>query len=274
MQRRSAVLALCAALWPAIASAQFETFSRQTPDGTQVALDLGISLLDDQDDVRLLRVDLYSQIEAGAGAVYVVVPWSVIVPEDDDHDGAVGNIEIGGFYDFTRGNFGLTAVFGLILPTAAEDGPGFFANVGAMLPRYTDPITALPEALGFRFGASPRFDTRWVLLRGDLGIDVGFPVGSTAEAIDTQLYVRLNAGLGLRAGPMILTAEFVNTANISESGPEAAEDQFIHSAGVTLSYLSRWADAHLGMVFPLDEAASGKVMAVTMGLTLYPDSFF
>ena len=274
MTSRSRLLVAMTLLWPGLADAQFETFSRQTPDGTQVALDLGISVFDHTDDVHLLRIDLYSQIEVGAGAVFVAVPWSVVASKGDDHDGAAGNIEIGGFYDFERGNFGLTAVFGLILPTAAEDGRGIFANAGALLPRLTDPITALPEALGFRFGASPRFDTRWVLFRGDFGVDVGFPVGAAADEIDTQLYIRLNAGLGLRAGPMVLTAEFVNTANMSDSGPGSAEDRFVHSAGVTLSYLSRWADAHLGMVFPLDEAMNGEVMAVTMGLTVYPDSLF
>lgn len=265
------LLALCLA---APASAQWATFSRQSPYGSQVALDLGITVLPDVDDIRFLRVDLYTQLEVGGGAVYATIPWGVAAVTDGADEGAPGNIELGGFYDFVRGSFGITAIGGLVLPTAAEDALGIATNLAALLPRTTDPVSVLPESLGFRFGASPRFETRYVVLRGDLGVDVGIPVGSRSDDLDTAAWVRLNAGLGLRASAFMLTAEFVNTAILTDNGPSSAADRFVHTAGFTLSYSSHWADALLGMVFPLDEALRGEALAVTLGVTVYPDTWF
>ena len=74
----------------------------------------------------------------------------------------------------------------------------------------------------------------------------------------------------------MLTAEFTNTGalagdNIKELN---ADERFLHTAGMTLSVLSRYVDGHLGVVFPLDTASRGELLAVILGLRIHWDQVY
>ncbi len=247
----------------------FATFDRQSFGG-YTSLDLGITIPDGGDG-NALRLDLYGQTEFGAGGVGLSLPFSMVVEGADTLADGVGNLEITGFADFERRSFGVNVHGGVLLPTAADDPQSMVANTAAVVPRLTDTIQVVPKILGLRFAASPRFLWRWLVFRGDLGVDLGVPVGDGASKRDVIAYFRGNLGLGLRVGLLMLTTEFVNLGNLGEA---PGDERFLHTAATTLSVATRYVDAHVGFVVPLDESLRDDLLAVTLGIAIHWGDIF
>ncbi|MEZ4474017.1 MAG: hypothetical protein R3F60_25175 [bacterium] len=247
---RCLLLALLALL-PSLAQAQFSALDRQR----LTALAGGRLDYADPGNGAALRGEIYGQTFFRGIGVYGQVPLSYYAPEGGDAETALGNLELGIFG--TTGAVGRDIILraGLSLATSDGSGPAAAVNLANQWPRLTDRVNHLPDTTALRLSASPRFGGGRFFAQADLGGDITFPPGDAQSAV----LLRANIALGLYAGPVRISAEFINISRVDgleKEGGDAFYNQFVASVRHGMLY------AALGI--PLDE----DVDLITVGAGL------
>lgn len=159
-----------------------------------------------------LRGEIYGQGFIRGVGVYGHLPLAHYAPEGDDQN-AIGNLELGLFGRF-RALGGNTVVRGgLALGTSDGDAEAATALFHNQWARITDRANHLPDTTTLRGSISPRFGGGRFFAQADLGVDLTFPPEDAPDD-ESALLIRANIGLGMRAGPVRLTGEFVNISRI------------------------------------------------------------
>lgn len=274
MRHRSLVVTAVLAL-PASAAAQaadgpvFLTMAR--PESTSTAgVDLGVGLLDIEDEaIQTLRIDVHgTYVHTSGFGGYVTLPISFAFA-DDESEGGISNLELGGVYVYRLPNGSVTGFLGLVLPTAPEED--LFVNILATFPRLTDAPLALSTTTWLRVGGSPMIRTGDVFVRGDLGVDIPIDDGDTEGElflVDAESAVRFNAAAGFDLGSAILAVELVNVGRITgdETDSDDLGDRFAHTFGLTARFRAGNIRPGVGLVIPLDDAVRGDIWALIASL--------
>lgn len=157
-----------------------------------------------------LRGEIYGQGFIRGIGVYGHLPLAHFAPDGGDDQSAIGNLEIGIFGRF-RALGGNTVVRGgLALGTSDGDAEAAIALGANQWARITDRANHLPDTTSLRGSISPRFGGGRFFAQADLGVDLTFP----PDEQESALLIRANIGLGVRAGPVQVTGEFVNVSRI------------------------------------------------------------
>lgn len=268
MTRFALALALLAT--SSVATAQYVSLDRQAKS-RRVGLRLDFGFPKDtgndvtKDDVYF-RTELYGQFAAAGWGGYISVPFMKDIgssPIATSTDSTLGNIEVGGYKLMGAGPVDLVARIGLSLPTARSSTSAFFSYG-----RLTDLLNSQPDIFGLRLSLSPDIHMGIAFLRADIGADLVFDRKAdddpNRQSFATQL--RANVGAGVNLGLFALTAEIVNSIQLT-SGDLLAASRSAHTLA-----LSTWANLpivkpYMAFTFPLDEqnrAAYG--FAFTLGV--------
>lgn len=235
----------------------FVTLDRM--DGaSRVGIQLGVTSPDEQEDVWFLRTEFYGQVVLPGRpfGIYGMLPLSRAVIEDEDDEGASGNIEVGGFYLGRQGSLDLVVRGGLSLGTADDDLLGFFVNLGSTFDRIGDFAAIVPDTTWLRLSGSGLWRSGSAFGRLDLGFDL--PV----ESEDDDILMRLSAGAGATSGSVAFTAELVNFGNVTED--DDLEDRFLHTLALSVRTTGQH-QVHAAFVLPLDEDLRGELWVFSFG---------
>jgi hypothetical protein len=254
----------------------FMTLDRMDPH-TRVGLQVGLNKIDQFSigDQFVMRFNPYGQyvFPGQTGGVYGQLPIARLFNSIDgfnNGEGATGygNFELGGFY-MPMGNSDLILRAGLIAATGTDSGAGVYPNAVSVYERMTDFLLVAPNYTSARLSASTVQQQAGVaFFRADLGFDFVLDRPSTmATTTPPTVFFRANVAGGFRLGDVVdLTAELVNVAavNGNSNAVNGLTNRFIHTAAVGLR-TTGLNQAHLGMVFPLDEDIRGEVWIVSTG---------
>ncbi len=228
---------------------------------SKLGLDVGLTFLDHPPYDAALRLEPYGQLilQSGLG-FYGALPISVSfggdgnpepLPEDAT---ALGNLDLGLLYVVTAGpevSFVLRG--GLALPTASDGLDATATSYYASFPRMTDLALAYPDAWYLRLGVSPLIYLDRVFLRADLGVDIGLD----DEGADELL--RLNVGAGVDLGPVALSLELANTANLDRFDFDDGDDRWGHTFAATMRFMGETLQPFLAIGAPIDDDFRDRV---------------
>ena len=245
--------------------ADFATLDRQT-NQRQGTLELGFSIPDDGDGF-VLRTELYGQFYYKWIGAYIDLPFNFLILENADDEAAMGNMELGLYHVLELGDmFSIVGRFGVSVPTAADDFNGFGANLLGGMGRLTDVLTqSVPNATSIRPSVSALVDTDMLFARMDVGLDVIFPDNG-----DSEMFMRLNLGVGVHAGPVDFTVESANLGrlNTDEGSPShSASEEWLHTLSVKLSLPSEHVQPYVAFILPLDDNLRGDLYMLSLGVT-------
>jgi len=244
--------------------ADFATLDRQT-NQRQGTLELGFSIPDDGDSFAL-RTELYGQFYYKWIGAYIDLPFNFLILENAGDEAAMGNMELGLYHVLELGDmFSVVGRFGVSVPTAADDSRGSTANVLGGMGRLTDVLTqSVPNATSIRPSLSALIDTDMLFARMDIGLDVIFP-----DRGDAEMYLRLNIGAGVHAGPVDLTLESANLGNLNSyegSASRSISDEWMHTLAVKLSLPSEHVEPYFAFIMPLDDNIRGDLYMLSLGV--------
>jgi hypothetical protein len=222
---------------------------------------VGFTKFDNADisDAFGLRFNLHGQVmllQRNVG-LYGQLALSQLVVDGENGD-AISNLEAGA-YVLVGGRNDLILRFGAVLPTASDDPEGLITNSYTALERITDISLNASNFTFLRLSLSTLQESGAAFFRGDFGIDlaVDTPAGNQDNVIG-----RANVAVGLHASAIDFMLELANFAVLDGDGD--LEDRAFHTAAVGLRTRGQ-NQLHLGMVFPLDEAARGEYWIVSLG---------
>lgn len=248
----------------ASASAQgFMTLDRMD-DSSRLGFQLGVVSPDDENDVNFaLRPEVYGSFLLGrSGGIYGQLPFGWLSMDGVEDEGAMQNLELGGFFLLGHAARGGVLRLGLSLPTAEDEDPvGMLANILGGQERLTDLVGALPNSTWLRLSASPLFREGNVFLRLDGGMDFKIDDDDGAEQFD--LVGRMNAGIGVLAGAAAFTFELANVGNMDGDGD--FDDRWMHSLAIGARILGA-PELHFGLVLPLDDGVRGDLWIFSFGI--------
>lgn len=235
------LLALAALLLSAPAAAQFTAMDR--PEYRSLIggrIDYAAP-----DPGTALRAEIYGQGFINGVGVYGHLPVTHFAPDGGgDDQSAIGNLEIG-IFGRLRALGGNTVVRGgLALGTSDGDAESAIALGANQWARITDRVNHLPDTTSLRGSISPRFGGGRFFAQADLGLDLTFP----PDEAESALLIRANLALGVRAGPVRLTGEFINISrvdNFEEEGDDAFYNTFVASVRHGMLYAA--------LTVPLDD---------------------
>ena len=247
--------------------AQLSNLDRQegrTFVGTQV--DLGIPDRNRLDRPVHLRADLFAQLYWTHAGAYLSLPFSRSIRDGGADETAIGNVEIGANADIDLRALRLGVRIGFVLPTAGDSAAEAALGRAAILGRYTDVASAIPEVFAFRLSISPRYEGGLVFVRGDLGFDVMADVSQRRED-DLWALMRLNVAAGVRWSVLSFAIEWVNTLDLRGNGPPAVQAPFTSTLGFTLGVSPRYVQPWFNVTVPLDDTLRDRVdVVLTVGL--------
>ena len=157
-----------------------------------------------------LRGEVYGQGFIRGIGVYGHLPVAHFAPDGGDDQSALGNLELGVFGRTAALGGNVILRGGVALPTSDADAEAAIALGTNQWARLTDRVNHLPDTSALRVSVSPRFGGGRLFAQADLGADLTFPPGEQESAI----LMRANVALGLRAGPVKVTGEFINISRV------------------------------------------------------------
>jgi hypothetical protein len=244
--------------------ADFATLDRQT-NQRQGTLELGFTIPDDGDSF-VLRTELYGQFYYKWIGAYIDLPFNFLILENAGDEAGIGNLELGLYHVLELGDmFSVIGRFGVSVPTASDDSMGSAANVLGGMGRLTDVLTqAVPNATSIRPSVSALIDSDMLFARMDIGLDVIFPDNG-----DSEMFLRLNVGAGVHAGPVDLTLESANLGSLSSDAgsPASTSDKWLHTLAVKLSLPSEHVEPYFAFILPLDDNIRGDLYMLSLGVT-------
>jgi hypothetical protein len=201
--------------------------------------------------------------------VYAVIPAAV------SSTSTFGEIELGGIYaEPVWSGLDMVARAGVALPTGSAGLDAEAVNAIASTPRLGDAVLGYPDTTAARLGLSPLWHRgRW-FARGDLGLDI--PLKPAANITFGAPLLRLDAGVGIDLGSVVLSAELANVL--------VFRDFVDNSAGPGLPQRTAWYDTaaigarlrfgtvepYAAVIVPLEQdSASYFDVAFTLGLDLH-----
>jgi hypothetical protein len=226
----------------------FVTLLRQ--DATsRIGGDLTYHVLDNGNDVTLLRLDLHAHYvnpTSGFGG-YAQLPVTFAFGNGDSETG-LGGAELGGIFipKLSSPDIAVVLRAGLALPTVSDDDGGFI-NLLATYLRPTDLYAQLPQAATLRLSASPMFRSGNFFARIDAGLDYNVFIDQ-GDRVDPAFLLNLGAGVDL--GSVALMGELstlVTTADNSDSLTSAALSLRGHSGPV---------QPYAALLIPVDDDVS------------------
>ena len=202
-----------------------------------------------------LRGEIYGQGFIRGVGVYGHLPMAHFAPDGGDDQSALGNLELGVFGKTAALGGNVILRGGFVVPTSDGDAEAAIALGQSKWARITDRVNHMPDTSALRASISPRFGGGRFFAQADLGADLTFPPGEVESAI----LWRANVALGLRAGPVKVTGEFINISRVDglekEDG-DAFYNTFVASVRHGLLYAA--------LTVPLDEDVD--FLAVGVGL--------
>ena len=253
MLRILSILLLCWA--PCLANAQFFTLDQAT--GTTGG-ELGLTFLtfEDNDEIsaQLIRgFAEFSTAQTGErwSGYLAFASGSLSADEFGQSETfySVLGVELGGAYtQRLSSNAEVTFRAGMTLPRDGSRDELIAATIVTPA-RLTDLLLLLPEVGALRLGGSAHGKSDAVVYRLDVGLDVAL-FGDFADDVDPT--VRINAAIGLLAGPTTIGLELANLINPTQSGDDAMLHTF--SAGIRGDFIG--VQPGLALTFPLDEDLS------------------
>ena len=204
---------------------------------------------------------------------YATVPlgWGkvespLIVPDGEESDFGVGNIELGGAASVPAGGGAVLARLGVALPTAEDDDN----NAGPVLSspaRITDIVLYPDETTTIRISGSYLQSFGQVFVRVDAGLDLPFSDEEDMSAFnDEDPLVRLNAAAGFRLDPVALMGELVTVGTTGDVAND--EDRFFHTFAFTARFVGGDVQPMASVVVPLDDGVNDLVdLTVIAGVT-------
>lgn len=242
---------------------QFVTLDRQE-SGLVATLQTDLVLYDTfaRDDILFVRSDLFVQGTWAGWGGYVTVPMA-FVPKLDIT--TMGNMEVGALWDTELPLLSLTVRLGVTLPTA-NGGPDETLALGlAQWARVTDFLSAVPDAIAVRPGVSFRLPAGILFGRGDIGIDLQFPIGEDASSLTT--FFRANVGVGLRWEWFSSTFDYTTAAPITKGDVDFSQGTFVHSAALSVRLHFPWISPFVAVSLPLVSGVAGDIVCVAFGVT-------
>ena len=220
----------------------------------------------DDDDSVIVRSDLHWQYVArlGIGGYVGITAVSEHFADGEDPGSAFGNLQLGGLFQRQlSAELHLGASVGVALPTAPDPstvlGRANLTSTLAMRP--ADLATALGDATLLRTGLSPTYRRGDLYLRADGGADV--PLDAT-ELGSLDALVHVNLGVGAVRGKLSASAELQTLVMLVED-----DDEWIHTAALSLRYWGRRLSPVLAVSSPLDQRLRGDVFTVTLGISAF-----
>jgi hypothetical protein len=243
-------------------------------DPSHVAADLAMSIQDGEDGM-LMRTNLRGQFVTldGFGGYAAIAASTLAVNESDQSDTAVGNLELGGVYQY-RGSATSTVGLrvGLILPTGTDIGDesvgGLWHGRSTVLVRPADFPTAVTDTTWLRVGVSPTFEERGFFARLDLGFDI--PVLEDDDELDDgddtdEAFGHVNVGVGYIQDRVSGTLELQNVFTMSDPDPDLGE-RFFHVGAMSVRYHAGSVAPFVALSMPLDDEIRGDIVMLTAGL--------
>lgn len=207
---------------------------------------------------QFTRLDPYGAYRFGSVGFY---GKAAMVYENDQGGGShagISGLEGGAFFS----SDGFTLRAGLLLPTGSDDPNDSTGPVIATAPsRLGDFAMALPGTFALRLGASYEHRQCAIFYRFDLGLDVLLDSQYTQQLGEEQIHI--NAGIGVDAGDLELTAESLN-----EFTPDGSADPFYEIAGSLRFRASEDMTLYLALGVPLNDARGWPMYSATVGITL------
>lgn len=157
-----------------------------------------------------LRGEIYGQGYIRGVGVYGHLPMAHFAPDGGDDQSALGNLELGLFGTTAALGGNVIVRGGLALGTSDADAEAAIALGTNQWARLTDRVNHLPDTTALRLSVSPRFGGGRFFAQADLGADLTFP----PDEQESALLMRANLALGLRAGPVKVTGEFINISRV------------------------------------------------------------
>jgi hypothetical protein len=229
-------------------------------DDSRIGLDAAYTRFSDDEffpGLRALRFDLYGRYVHPSGGGFAVAMPFTRVWNDDESEGAIGNLSLSALYNAGRGPVRVFTRAGLVLPTADDEDGGY--NLYGGLGRLGDFATGLPETTTLQLAVSPQFSRGRGFVRADLGVDV---MVDQPDEQDIGPLVHASVAAGVDTGAVDLAAELVNEFNI---GDDEVDDEVLHTAGLSACYTGGRVQPHLGVVLPFgsdfDEVVDFVVLA-------------
>ena len=265
--RAGLVAGLAVMLVSSFCLADFATLDRQT-NKNGATLNLGFTIPDDDEGDNFgMRTELYGQFYYKWVGAYIVLPLNYLILDGRDDEFAMANMELGLYNVLELGDMvSIVSRFGVGIPTASNDIEDFIPNMLGGYGRLTDlAVQVVPEATSIRPSVSAVLDTDLIFARVDVGLDVLFP---DHEDADDEMFLRLNAGVGVHAGPVDFAVEFVNLGHLDDDdSPTDASEQWQHTLGFRIAYPSEYVQPFFAYIMPLDDDLRGDLHMLSMGVT-------
>ncbi len=245
-----------------LALAAGSAFAQRAPDMatldrgdgiSKIAVDAGLTFDEFPYDAAL-RFELYGQYVAHSGfGLYGSLPLTMSfgAPSDDEdpvppdliaNDAvSLSNLELGGLFVATKSrNLSFVFRLGASLPTASDGRDEGETRIAGVFPRLTDFVNTTGEWY-VRLGFSPLFYANHVVLRADLGFDLGLE-----ETVPNLL--RFNLGVGYDFGPVALSVESVNSLVFLDGN-----DDFSNTLALTVRFMGKRLQPYIAIGAPLDD---------------------
>lgn len=256
-QRHSIIMACFLAWWsgPAAADTVQLTPEKPPPAPSFITLDrndgrsaIGASMglsMGQSDAPPAMRMDFYGRVKFGRDlGLFTAIPVSVAdVPGAASNIG-IGNLEIGSYYLWDRGNVPFLIRSSMVFATA--DIAKSAVHARATPARFSDVVTSVPGVSSLRLSASMFYRHEQLFLRGDVGVDL--PLWQE-EVGDVPAVVRVNAGAGIDMGRFIATAELSNIMWLDNLD---ARDFFWPTFALGVQTRTASVEPYVAMVFPLN----------------------
>jgi len=234
--------------------------------GLQIAFATGDSV--SLSDAFFMRFNPYGQylFPGKTMGVYAQLPISHVFDFNGSDATGVGNLEMGGIFLPMHSN-DLILRAGLAVATSSDEGNfgGVVANAGSLYERLTDFVLLVPHFTTARLSASTVQQVGQAFIRADGGFDLVLDHSSTTTVTDVPtVFFRANVAGGIRIPDVDLVAELVNLAPVNGTVSGGITGRFLHTAAIGARTTGE-NQLHLGMVFPLDQAARGDVWILSIG---------
>lgn len=238
---------------------------------SKIAIDAGLSFVEYPYDLAL-RLEIYGQYVTQSGlGLYGAIPLTMSfgAPSDDEdpvppdlipNDAAsLSNLELGGLFVATKSqNLSFVFRLGASLPTAADGRDEAVTRYSGVFPRLTDYANTFGEWYA-RFGFSPLFYSNRLVVRADLGFDLGLE-----DAVPNLL--RFNLGVGYDVGTVAFSLESVNTFAFWEG-----DDDFLNALALTVRFMGKRLQPYLAVGAPIDDTSRSDIaMFVAGGIQFVP----
>ncbi len=263
------LVALSPVLAPARADAQWIALDRGdhlTKGVFQTGVTLGGSEIGDG---VVTSGEVYLQSAWKGYGGYLGVSWASLdgatgTSSDVFAGSGVGNIEIGAIWDTPFPLANVTFRLGTAIPTVFSEARQNTLTFGSWS-RGSDPVAGQQAQVPLRVTGSFRMPAGTLHARGDVGIDLLFPIGEDKDAADFETRLSFGAGIGLLWKGFGGTIEYAVSASVVENKVDFEDKKLRHVLAFGLRYAAGPIDCVLGGTLPVSDDWDIGTISLTIG---------